>query len=120
MGKLGYLTSAGDVSLSESDGVLTGAAKIDGAQILKASVKGGDCGAGTGVINYPSLPVDAAGMAVTQYAFAGKFCGAEMKALEFDVPADHPLAKLNPKPAGWAAIARELSFSATPAISLPK
>ena len=93
---------------------------MDGSELAKASVKAGDCGAGTGVINYPSIPAWSDKMAVTQYAFAGKFCGAEMTGLEFSAPADHPLTRLNPQPAGWAAVARELSFSATPAMTLPE
>ncbi len=119
MGGLGYITTPGDVSLAEADGTLTGVAVVDGAQIWTGSVEGGDCGAGTGVINYPSVPTDAKGMAVTQYAFAGKFCGATLSGIEISAPADHPLSKLNPQPAGWAAVARELSFSATPAMPLP-
>lgn len=120
MGRIGYITTEGDVSLSEADGTLTGSVAVGGAQVLKASVEGGDCGAGTGSINYPSVPTWGGGMAVTQYAFAGMFCGAKMTGMEISVSSDHPLAKLNPQPAGWAAVARELSFSATPAMPLPK
>ncbi len=120
MGNLGYVSVAGDVELSESDGIMAGVATVDGVQVLKGTVKGGDCGAGTGVINYPSIPGWADSMAVTQYAFAGKFCAGELVDMEISAPADHPLAKLNPEPVGWAAVARELSFSATPAMQLPK
>lgn len=117
---LGYDATPGEATLSESDGRLTGAASVDGAQVILASVTAGDCGAGTGVINYPSMPVWAEGMAVTQYAFAGDFCGAELVGMEITAPKGRPLAKLAPQPAGWAAVARELSFSATPAMPLPK
>lgn len=120
MAKVGYITAAGDVSLEEADGAITGMAVVDGAQVWKGSVDAGECGAGTGTINYPSVPAWGEGMAVTQYAFAGKFCGATMTELEFTAPDGHTLAKLNPQAAGWAAVARELSFSATPAMALPK
>ena len=120
MGKIGYITTAGDVSLGETDGSLTGVVKVGGAEVWTGSVEAGDCGPGTGSINYPSMPKWGDSMAVTQYAFAGKFCGAKMTAIEFKVSGDHPLAKLNPQPAGWAAVARDLSFSATPAMPLPK
>ena len=120
MANLGYITTPGDVTLSEADGTLTGMASVDGVQIIKGSVTAGDCGPGTGVINYPSIPKWADSMAVTQYSFAGKFCGAELSGMVIDVPGDHPLAKLNPQPAGWAAVARDLDFSATPAMPLPK
>lgn len=117
--KLGYVTTPGAVTLSETDGNVDGTVAVDGTELVKASVKAGDCGAGTGVINYPSIPAWSETMAVTQYAFAGKFCGAEMTGLEIAAPADHMLTKLDPQPAGWAAVARELSFSATPAMTLP-
>ncbi len=120
MGKVGYITTPGDVSLTEADGKLTGMVAVGGAEVWKGSVDAGECGAGTGTINYPSVPTWGDGMAVTQYAFAGKFCGATMTGLEFSAPEGHTLAKLNPQPAGWAAVARELSFSATPAMALPK
>ena len=120
MGKIGYVTTAGDVGLDEANGMLTGTVVVGGVQLAKAAVEAGDCGGGTGVINYPSMPKWGGGMAVTQYAFAGKFCGAKMTKMTLSAPADHPLTKLNPKPAGWAAVARELSFSATPAMPLPK
>lgn len=120
MGTIGYITVPGEVTLSEADGVLAGKVVVDGKQMLEGSVEAGECGAGTGVINYPSVPKGADGMAVTQYAFAGKFCGAKMIGLKITVPDGHPLAKLNPQPAGWAAVARELSFSATPTMALPK
>ncbi|MDF2235729.1 hypothetical protein P2H44_24500 [Albimonas sp. CAU 1670] len=120
MAGLGYDSQAGEVTLAESEGILTGAAQVDGAQVLNASVKAGDCGAGTGVINYPSKPEWAEGLAVTQYAFAGKFCGGELVGMEITAPEGHALSKLAPQPAGWAAVARELSFSATPAMPLPK
>ena len=120
MGKIGYITTEGDVSLDVTDKAVTGVTMVDGAQIWTGSVDAGECGAGTGVINYPSVPVWGEGMAVTQYAFAGKFCGATMTGLEFSAPAGHPLAKLAPEAAGWAAVARDLSFSATPAMALPQ
>lgn len=120
MGKIGYITSPGEVSLDEADGAITGAVSVDGAEVWKGSVDAGDCGAGTGAINYPSMPVWGDGMAVTQYAFAGNFCGATMTGLEFSAPEGSPLAKLNPQAAGWAVVARDLSFSATPAMPLPK
>ena len=120
MGKLGYLTASGMPELAEADDIVSGKAIVDGVEVMSGSVKAGACGPGTGAINYPSIPAWADGMALTQYAFAGKFCGAEMQALQISAPADHPLAKLNPQPAGWAAVARDLSFSATPAMPLPK
>lgn len=120
MGGLGYLTTTGAPELAEADGVLNGKAVVGGQAVFNASVKAGACGAGTGAINYPSVPKWAEGMAVTQYAFAGQFCGAEMQAMTIEAGADHPLSKLKPKPAGWAAVARDLSFSATPAMPLPK
>lgn len=120
MAKVGYITTPGDVTLAEADGAITGMVAVDGAQVWKGSVDAGECGAGTGTINYPSVPTWGEGMAVTQYAFAGKFCGATMTGLEFTAPDGHTLAKLNPQAAGWAAVARELSFSATPAMPLPK
>lgn len=120
MAKLGYVTTAGDVSLTEADGALTGKTMVDGAQVWTGSVDGGDCGPGTGTINYPSIPAWAEGMAVTQYAFAGKFCGATLTNLAITAPDGHLLAKLKPVTAGWAAVARELSFSQTPAMALPK
>ena len=117
---LGYDATAGEATLSEAEGALTGAAAVDGTQVLSASVKAGDCAAGTGVINYPSMPEWADGMAVTQYAFAGNFCGGELLGMEIAAPEGHALRKLDPQPAGWAAVARDLSFSATPAMPLPK
>lgn len=120
MAKIGYATTEGAVALSEADGMLDGSVAVDGVELAKGSVKAGECGAGTGVINYPSVPAWSDNkMAVTQYAFAGKFCGAELSGLEISAPTDHMLSKLNPQPAGWAAVARELSFSATPAMALP-
>lgn len=119
MAGLGYEAAEGEVTLSETDGTLTGTAEIDGAQVLKASVDAGECAVGAGVINYPSMPEWAESMAVTQYAFAGKFCGGELSMMELTAPEGHTLAKLAPRPAGWAAVARELSFSATPAMPLP-
>ncbi len=120
MAKIGYITTAGAVALSEADGKLEGSVTVDGTPLAKGSVNAGECGAGTGVINYPSVPTWSDNkMAVTQYAFAGKFCGAELTGLEISAPADHMLSKLNPQPAGWAAVARELSFSYTPAMPLP-
>ena len=73
MGKIGYITTVGDVSLGETDGKLTGIVKVGGADVWTGSVDAGDCGAGTGSINYPSMPKWGDSMAVTQYAFAGKF-----------------------------------------------
>lgn len=60
------------------------------------------------------------GMAVTQYAFAGKFCGGELLAMTVAALPMHPLTKLKIRPAGWVAVDRDLSFSATPAMPLPK
>ncbi|MFO7855852.1 MAG: hypothetical protein R6V44_11645 [Paracoccaceae bacterium] len=117
---LGYDATAGEATLSETEGTLTGAAAVAGSQVLAASLKAGDCAAGTGVINYPSMPVWAEGMAVTQYAFAGDFCGGELVGMEITAPEGHALTKLAPQPAGWVAVARDLSFSATPAMPLPK
>lgn len=119
MAKIGYATVEGAVALSEADGTLDGTVAVNGAKLATGSVKAGECGAGTGVINYPSMPAWSDKMAVTQYAFAGKFCGAELTSLEISAPTDHMLSKLDPQPAGWAAVARELSFSATPAMTLP-
>ncbi len=119
MAKIGYATTAGKIALNETGGALEGSVSVGGAELMKGSVKAGECGAGTGVINYPSVPAWAETMAVTQYAFAGKFCGAELTGLQILAPADHMLTKLNPQPAGWAAVARDLSFSATPAMPLP-
>jgi len=119
MGAIGYQTAAVDIDFGEADGVLTGSAAVGGTTVLEGVVKGGDCGAGTGVINYPSMPTWGGGMAVTQYAFAGDFCAGELVEMTISAPADHALAKLNIQPAGWAAVARNLSFSATPAMPLP-
>jgi len=117
---LGYDAAPGAVTLSETDGALTGTAAVGGVAVATGSVKGGDCAAGAGVINYPSVPEWADGMAVTQYAFAGQFCGAEFIAMEISAGDGHVLTRLDPQPAGWAAVARDLSFSATPAMPLPK
>lgn len=120
MAKLGYDRADGEVALSEADGLMTGTLSVDGTQLVEASVKPGDCADGTGAINYPSQMKDVDGLSVTVYAFAGKFCGAELDSLDVTAPEDHPLSRLDPQPAGWAAVARELSFSATPAMALPK
>lgn len=118
LANLGYDAEAGEMALSEADGTLRGTAAVGGAQVLSGTVVGGDCAAGTGVINYPSLPTWAEGLAVTQYAFAGDFCGAELVGLEIAAPDGHALSELAPKAAGWAVVARELSFSATPTMPL--
>ena len=120
MAKVGYITTPGDISPTEADSAITGTVAVDGAQVRKGSVDASECGAGTGAINYPSVPTWGEGMAVAQYAFAVDFCGATMTGLEFSAPTGHFLAKLNPQSAGWAAVARNLSFSATPAMALPK
>ncbi len=122
MERLGYRAEAGETAVTINGTSASATTSVGGEEVITAMVEFPDdaCGPARGSLNYPSVPVGADGMPVTQYLFAAEICGATPVSVEFSAPADHTLSTLKPELAGWAAVARELSFAASPAMALPK
>lgn len=120
MARLGYETTTGETSLAEDGKTVTGRTVLDGTQVMQVSIELADaaCGPAVGTMNYPSLPDGTGAMVATQYTFKGDICGATPGSVDISAPEGHPLDIFKPTSVVWAAMARDLSFSASPPLPL--
>ena len=120
LAKGGYDVVVGDTALAEDGNTVSATTTIDGGEVMKVAVELTDagCGPGMGTIDYPSQPAGGTDFVMTQYTFAGQLCGAKPVSVDISAPADHPLNRFKPASVVWAAVARELSFSASPLLPI--
>ena len=120
MAKIGYDTTTGATSIAEDGRAVTGSTVLDGAEVMKVAIELADaaCGPAVGTMNYPSLPAGKDALAATQYTFSGTACGATPVSVDISAPEGHPLATFKPQSVIWAAMVRDLSFSASPLLPI--